>query len=144
MHIIVLSAGKTKAPFDSIAVEYYRRASGFAKIESLTLKDDASFEDKILHLKDRRGAKLILLDEAGENLDSVSFARMLENSELHSEKLLFAIGPADGFSKALKRKADFLLSLSSFTFPHDFVVAIFAEVLYRSLSIKAGHPYHRA
>ncbi len=143
MKIIIVGSGKIKDPFASIAERYFKRMSVFADIERISFKDNKNFEEKLVRVKERSKSALILLDESGKTFSSREFADFLIKKELSSEKLLFAIGPADGFSNYAKNKADMLLSLSSFTFAHDFASAIFAEVLYRGLSIKAGHPYHR-
>ncbi len=143
MKITVINSGKIKEPFASIAKSYHKRSRAFVKLDELSLKDDSKFEAKLLSLKEKLNARLILLDERGITMSSRDFAGFLKKKELQSENLLFVTGPADGFSDEIKQTADSLFSLSSFTLAHDFANALFAEVLYRSLSIKANHPYHR-
>ncbi len=143
MKITVLSCGKIKEPFLSIANEYFKRSQRFAKVEDLFYKESIDYEEKVVELKNKLKAKLILLDEKGWEPNSRDFAGFLSKSELDGNNLLFVLGCADGHSDSIKENADKLLSLSKLTFPHDFAAAIFAESLYRALSIKAGHPYHR-
>jgi len=143
MKITVLSCGKVKEPFLSIAEEYFKRTQRFANLEQLFYKENADYEEKVLALKDKLKAELILLDEKGWEPSSQDFANFLSKAEMGGKNLLFVLGCADGHTKALREKADKLLSLSKLTFPHDFAAAIFAEALYRALSIKVGHPYHR-
>ncbi len=141
MKITIVSAGKPKEPFLSIFKEYTKRSGRFIKIEYLFLKDNKDFETKILNKK--KGRLLILLDENGKEYSSKQFADFLIKEEQLGKELLFVIGSTNGHSKELKENADFLISLSRFTFPHEFALAIFSEVLYRSISIKFAHPYHR-
>ena len=86
---------------------------------------------------------IIILDERGQNLTSISFANKLEQIALNSPHICFIIGGADGIHADLKAKADLILQLSSFTFPHALVRVIVLEQLYRAISILNNHPYHR-
>lgn len=56
--------------------------------------------------------------------------------------MVFVIGGPYGFSEAVYRKADELLSLSKMTFSHQMVRMIFAEQIYRAMTIMKGEPYH--
>jgi 23S rRNA (pseudouridine1915-N3)-methyltransferase len=56
--------------------------------------------------------------------------------------MLFAIGPADGFSETARQKGDLLLSLGRMTLAHELARVVLLEQLYRSFSILKGHPYH--
>ncbi|MEE2693782.1 MAG: 23S rRNA (pseudouridine(1915)-N(3))-methyltransferase RlmH [Pseudomonadota bacterium] len=53
------------------------------------------------------------------------------------------MGGPDGLSQNIKSKADYIISLSDLTFPHQFVKIILSEQLYRSICIMRHHPYHR-
>ena len=55
--------------------------------------------------------------------------------------LVLGIGPADGWSAALKR-ADLSLAFGRITLPHELAAVVAAEQIYRALTILAGHPYH--
>ena len=59
------------------------------------------------------------------------------------QDVAFVIGSADGLDAALKRDAEAMVALSSFTLPHGLVRVMMAEQLYRATSLNAGHPYHR-
>ncbi len=86
---------------------------------------------------------VILLDEKGKSHTSESFSKYLESKMLASTKrLVFIIGGPYGFSEALYKRSNHLLSLSSMTFTHDMVRLIFLEQLYRALAIRKGLPYH--
>ena len=86
----------------------------------------------------------VLLDEKGDVLGSVAFARLLErwrNDGVRETR--FLIGAADGFDEAARAEADVLLSFGRATWPHLLARAMLAEQLFRATSILANHPYHR-
>ena len=85
---------------------------------------------------------LIALREQGECLGSIPFARRLEQFE--NERLVFVIGGADGLTAELKLQAQWQLSLSPLTFPHELARLMLVEQLFRAQSIVQGRPYHRA
>jgi 23S rRNA (pseudouridine1915-N3)-methyltransferase len=92
-----------------------------------------------------KGAFVAALDERGETLDSIAFARMLARAaEAGRRDFAFAIGGADGLDPELRSTADRALSLGPMVWPHLLVRAMLAEQLYRAASILAGTPYHRA
>ena len=86
----------------------------------------------------------ILLDEKGEQLGSVDFARRLERwRDQGKREARFLIGAADGFGDAERAGADLLLAFGRATWPHLLARAMLAEQLWRATSILANHPYHR-
>ena len=87
--------------------------------------------------------EVILLDERGKELRSLELAALLEEKLSRSPRdLVFVIGGAYGFSRAVYERADAWLSLSKMTFSHQMVRTIFAEQLYRAMTIIKGEPYH--
>jgi len=88
---------------------------------------------------------LVALDERGENLDSVAFARYLGRWRDDAvPNTIFAIGGADGLSPDLRRKAKLRMAFGSATWPHQLVRIMLLDQIYRAATILAGHPYHRA
>lgn len=85
---------------------------------------------------------LILLDEKGKEFTSVEFATWLEKREMQPQGLVFVVGGAYGFSSEVYARSNFKVSLSQMTFSHQLIRAIFAEQLYRAVSIIEGLPYH--
>ena len=85
----------------------------------------------------------IALDQNGEKLSSEKFAKNLDIWQQNYSNLYFFIGGPDGLSQNIKSKADYIISLSDLTFPHQFVKIILSEQLYRSICIMKNHPYHR-
>jgi len=87
--------------------------------------------------------ELILLDENGNEFSSVEFARFLEKKMVSGiKRLFFVIGGPYGFSQAVYSRANGKTSLSKMTFSHQMVRLIFAEQLYRAMTILKGEPYH--
>ena len=86
----------------------------------------------------------ILLDEKGEQLGSLDFARRLERwRDDGRREARFMIGGADGFDDADRAAADLLIAFGRATWPHLLARAMLAEQLFRATSILANHPYHR-
>ncbi|QQS50011.1 MAG: 23S rRNA (pseudouridine(1915)-N(3))-methyltransferase RlmH [Bacteroidota bacterium] len=86
---------------------------------------------------------IILLDEKGKSFTSLEFANQLQRHFNAGHKnIYFVVGGAYGFSDAVYKRAQEMLSLSKMTTTHQLVRLIFAEQIYRALSILSGHPYH--
>ena len=86
----------------------------------------------------------ILLDEKGEQLGSLAFARRLERwRDGGIRETRFLIGGAEGFGDAERAGAGLLLAFGKATWPHLLARAMLAEQLFRATSILANHPYHR-
>jgi 23S rRNA (pseudouridine1915-N3)-methyltransferase len=86
---------------------------------------------------------LVALDEKGRSCTTVELARRLEGWRRDGRDIAFVIGGADGLDPELKHGAALVLSLSSFTLPHQLVRVLLAEQLYRGVSLLQNHPYHR-
>lgn len=111
-----------------------------------------SWPTKVTELPDRGGvlpdaaanAITVVLDERGQALSSMEFAKKLEGwRDTGRRETRFLIGAADGHEEELRGKADLLLSFGPATWPHMLTRAMLAEQLFRATSILAGHPYHR-
>ena len=107
---------------------------------------------RVSELPDRGGTPIkpasnsvtVALDERGEALSSMEFARQLEAwRDGGKREARFLIGAADGLSEDERASADLLLSLGPATWPHLLARAMLAEQLFRATSILANHPYHR-
>jgi 23S rRNA (pseudouridine1915-N3)-methyltransferase len=91
----------------------------------------------------RAPAYAVLLDSRGKQLSSEELAeRVGRLRDDGTQRLVFAIGPADGWSDAARQRADMLLSLGRITLPHQLARVVLAEQVYRAFTILAGHPYH--
>lgn len=102
---------------------------------------EAEGEKLIQKLKDDE--QVVLLDERGKQLCSKSLATRLADWQSDGRDLCFVIGGPDGVSGNVRKRADFVWSLSQLTLPHGLARALLAEQLYRAWSLQTGHPYHR-
>jgi 23S rRNA (pseudouridine1915-N3)-methyltransferase len=134
--------GKTKNPaIQSLTYEYLKRLRQFAEAEGVVLKDEAA----LIKLWEGRGArrKLVLLDSRGKQFSSEELAGFLrEHQDRNPLPLVFAIGPADGFSDQLRARADFVLSIGKMTLAHELARVVLLEQVYRAFTVLKGHPYH--
>jgi len=136
--------GKTKNPaIQSLTDEYLKRLRQFAEAEGAAVEDEAA----LLKLcgYEGKGAKrrLVMLDSRGKQVSSEELAGFLrEHQDRNPAPLVFAIGPADGFSEELRRKADFVCSIGKMTLAHELARVVLLEQVYRAFTILKGHPYH--
>jgi 23S rRNA (pseudouridine1915-N3)-methyltransferase len=91
-----------------------------------------------------RNSRTIVLDEKGDQLSSLEFAKLLEKwRDDGVTETRLCLGAADGFDDAGRAQADRLIAFGKATWPHMMARAMLAEQLYRATSILANHPYHR-
>ena len=144
MKLTIAWIGKTKNPaIQSLTDEYVKRLRQFAEAEGVSLKDETA----LLKLcgRDGRNARrgLVLFDSRGRQLSSEEFAQFLrERQERNPAPLVFAIGPADGFSETALKEADSVVSLGKMTIAHELARVVVLEQIYRAFTILKGHPYH--
>ncbi len=106
-------------------------------------KSQKDEEEKILKRIESQ-AVIIILDELGDGLKSLDFAKTLENFKNNGERhIQFIIGGADGLTDIVRDRADILLSFGQQTWPHLLARVMLLEQIYRAEQIIAGHPYHR-
>ena len=87
---------------------------------------------------------LVLLDSHGRQFSSESLAEWIKGERDGGRQLLiFAVGPANGWSEAARSRAGMLLSLGPMTLPHELAYLVLVEQVYRAFTILEGHPYHR-
>jgi 23S rRNA (pseudouridine1915-N3)-methyltransferase len=136
--------GKTKEPaIQSLTDEYLKRLSHYADAQGMALKDESALQK--LCSGNARSAKntLVLLDSHGKQLSSEEFAKFLGNHQDRNPlPLLFAVGPANGFTTEIRGEANLLLSLGKMTVAHELARVVLLEQLYRAFTILKGHPYH--
>jgi 23S rRNA (pseudouridine1915-N3)-methyltransferase len=122
------------APIMPVTVREIRRGAG------VRAADDEA-ERMLRHVGD---VALWALDERGTLLSSAAFARMLATlGRTGARDLTLAIGGASGLGAAVRRRADFVWSLSPLTFLHEMARLIVLEQIYRAVKINRGEPYHR-
>ena len=144
MKIKVAWVGKTKDPaIQALTADYMERLGHYVEVEGCVLQGEAS----LLKLRERSGPRpahtLVLLDSRGKQLSSEELARFLDDHQNRNpQPLLFAIGPADGFSDQARNSAPLVLSLGKMTLTHELARVVLLEQLYRACTILKGHPYH--
>jgi len=86
---------------------------------------------------------LLLTDSRGKQLSSEDLAENVGRlRDTGAQTLIFAIGPADGWSAVALKRADLTVAFGRITLPHELAAVVAAEQIYRALTILAGHPYH--
>jgi 23S rRNA (pseudouridine1915-N3)-methyltransferase len=155
MKIALLQTGKTSDKHIAEVADLYAvRIKKYSVFEIITLPDLKNTKNmSVQEQKLKEGKKIIqslgiddyvvLLDENGKELRTVGFSALMEKLFMFPKKrIIFIIGGPWGFSDEVYNRADFRLSLSKMTFPHQLVRLLFLEQLYRVFTIIKGEPYH--
>lgn len=159
MKITILAVGKVKEPFyRDAAAEYVKRLGRYVKLEIIEVVDEktpdhAGGQEAAL-IREKEGARLerripqqayvIALAIEGKQLDSVELSEKIQRLGVSGEShIVFVIGGSLGLSPAVLKRADFLLSFSRMTFPHQLMRVILLEQVYRSFRIIQKEPYHK-
>jgi len=155
MKITLLQTGKTTDKNVSALVDLYaRRIKKYSVFEIITLPELKNTKNvSVQGQKIKEASKIlqslneddyiILLDEKGKELRTLEFSGVLEKMFFMPKKrIVFVIGGPWGFSQAVYDRADYKLSLSKMTYPHQLVRLLFLEQLYRVFTIIRGEPYH--
>jgi 23S rRNA (pseudouridine1915-N3)-methyltransferase len=127
---------RPRLPLELIQVPAARRGSG-------DLARALAEEGKRLLAATRPQDHVVLLDERGKARTSLELSRWLGARLQGGSNLVFLVGGADGFAPPVIARADERVSLSTLTLPHALVRVVFAEQLYRAVTLLDGHPYHR-
>ena len=145
MAVTVHAIGRLKRGPETELVERYTKRLKRLKTTVRELPERASKdqEGEALLASIPASAFVLALDEHGEDLPSVKFARLLGDQLDQGRDLAFVIGGADGLSDAVKQRADILLRFGRMTWPHQIVRGLLFEQIYRAETILLGHPYHR-
>jgi 23S rRNA (pseudouridine1915-N3)-methyltransferase len=142
--------GKTKEPaIQALTDEYLKRISRYVPVEGLALRDETA----LMQMSGRatletsrvsRGKLTIaLMDSRGKELSSEEWARFLgDYQDRNPLPLVFAIGPANGFSEETRASAHHTFSFGKMTLAHELARVVLLEQIYRAFTILKGHPYH--
>ena len=157
MRISVICVGRVKEQYlrDAIA-EYSKRLGRYCKLDIVEVADEKTPE----HASD--GLERQIKAKEGERIakhirdDAFVIALAIEGKQLTSEQLAakindlglpshiqLIIGGSLGLDPAILKRADYLLSFSKMTFPHQLMRVILLEQIYRAYKINAGEPYHK-
>ena len=159
MKITLVTVGKIKEKFFEDAIkEYSKRLSRYCKLEILQVADEKTPEGASeaveLQIKEKEGQRILSLirDDAyvialaieGKMLDSEELAERIEKLGVSGiSQIVFVIGGSLGLSAQVMKRADYALSFSRMTFPHQLMRVILLEQIYRSYRIIKGEPYHK-
>jgi 23S rRNA (pseudouridine1915-N3)-methyltransferase len=141
--VLHISEAKQERWFRAEFDLYIRRLRTYATVELMRLRDESGMLTSAARQSGRTAPWLVLLDSRGKTLSSEQLAaRIGEERDSGRQEIIFAIGPADGWSATARERADLLLSFGPMTYPHELARVMLAEQLYRAFTILAGHPYH--
>jgi 23S rRNA (pseudouridine1915-N3)-methyltransferase len=134
--------------FQPVANHYLERLAPYTPVETPNYRSEAAFTESVAALRARTAPTLVLLDSRGKTLSSEELARWIERRrDEGTQNLVFAIGPADGWSQGARsslapQPGNLLLSFGPMTLPHQLARVVLIEQLYRAFTILANHPYH--
>ena len=159
MKITLVTVGKIKEKFFEDAIkEYSKRLSRYCKLEILQVADEKTPEGASeaveLQIKEKEGQRILSLirEDAyvialaieGKMLDSEELAERIEKLGVSGiSQIVFVIGGSLGLSAQVMKRADYALSFSRMTFPHQLMRVVLLEQIYRSYRIMNHQPYHK-
>ncbi len=159
MKITLITVGKIKEKYFTDAIlEYSKRLSRYCKLEIVEVADEKTpdgasegLENQIKEKEGERilakipdGAYVVALAIEGKQLSSEELADKMEKwNVMGVSHLVFIIGGSLGLTPKVLSKADFKLSFSPMTFPHQLMRVILLEQIYRSFRIRNHEPYHK-
>lgn len=144
--IKIICLGKLKEKYLSELVsDYASRINKYHKLELIELKDEEDLEREANNILKYIGANdyVITLEIEGKEIDSVSFAELLDKTFITHSTITFIIGSSTGLSKIVKDRSNYKLSFSHFTFPHGLFRGILLEQIYRACKINNHENYHK-
>lgn len=159
MNINVICIGKLKEKYwkDAIA-EYSKRLSGYCSFKIIELKEsklpaNASPADELKVMENEGRSILgkigdsdyvVALEVEGKLLDSPELAKKMQSTFASGKSTIdFIIGGSLGLSDGVKKRADFGLSFSRMTFPHQMMRVVLLEQIYRGFKIINNEAYHK-
>ena len=159
MKITLVTVGKIKERYFEDAIkEYSKRLGRYCRLDIIQVQDektpDGAGEAMERQIKDKAGQRILSNIKDGAYVIALAIeGRMLSSEELASRlqklgvdgisHIVFVIGGSLGLSDEVMRRADFALSFSKMTFPHQMMWVVLLEQVYRSYRIMAGEPYHK-
>ena len=146
----IICVGKIKEKYFASAIEEYsKRISRYTNLEIIEVPDEAlegtalKKEGERILSKIKDSDYVITLEIEGNFLSSLEFARKIDNNFNCNKNLTFVIGGSYGLDEAVKRRSDYRLSFSKFTFPHQLFRVLLFEQIYRAFKINHNENYHK-
>ena len=144
--IRLLCVGKLKEEYlKSLVMDYNKRINKYHSLEIVEVKD----EDSLLKERDslkkhfKNNEFRIALCIEGQSFDSVTFAKMLDESFIKYPCITFVIGSSLGLHDEIKNACNLKISFSKMTFPHGLFRALLLEQIYRGFKINNNETYHK-
>jgi len=138
-----LSSRDPRDPFAQLVIMYLQRCSKFAQCDEQSFRTEEALFEWIDRQQRRAPSITVLLDSRGRQMTSEAFSQWLgKQRDTATQQIVFAIGPANGWSETSRKRATLLLSLGQMTFAHALARVVLAEQIYRAFTILTGHPYH--
>lgn len=146
MHVTLAHVGarpQAKDNFNSLTSTYLERCALFAHCQAESFRTESALLEWLGRQQGRTPATAVLLDSRGRQMTSEALAAWLgARRDDGTQHIVFAIGPASGWSDLARTRAQLLLSLSPLTLAHSLARLVIAEQIYRAFTILSGHPYH--
>ncbi len=140
-HIGARAGAKTE--FEPTVHGYLERSTALARCRSEVFRSEVAFLEWLDKQPGRTTAIAVLLDSRGRQMTSEVFAQWIgARRDEGSQHVVFAVGPASGWSDAARNRAQLLLSFGQMTMAHALARLVMAEQIYRACTILTGHPYH--
>ena len=159
MNIKIIAVGKIKEKYMKEGIkEYLKRLSKYCNLEIIEVEDEKAPENlskkDIEIIKNKEGRKLlskipqnsfiISLEIEGKEISSEELSKKMEDLMVSGiNDITFIIGGSLGLSQEVRNKANYKLSFSKMTFPHQLMRIILLEQIYRGFRIIRGEPYHK-
>ncbi len=159
MNITIVCIGKLKERYWTEAVqEYDKRLSKYCTIAINELREEKSpdnpseaeeaavkeAEGKSILKQIKKDAYVIALEIQGKEMTSEALSEKIHNLGISGKSdVVFVIGGSLGLSDEVLTRADFRLSFSKMTFPHQMMRVVLLEQIYRSFKIMRNEPYHK-
>ncbi|WP_446745268.1 23S rRNA (pseudouridine(1915)-N(3))-methyltransferase RlmH [Silvibacterium acidisoli] len=141
--LVAIAPRSRSGPFEELSSEYLSRLQPYAPAEAQLYRTSAAFFEATEKQKARTSPVLVLLDPRGKQLSSEQLAQWISRQrDEGQQQIVFAIGPADGWSDEERRRATLLWSFGPLTLPHELARVVLSEQVYRAFTIMNGHPYH--
>ena len=156
MNISIIAIGKIREKFIKDGVdEFIKRIRPYSPLKVIEIEPEdiryACKEIKGLEVEAEKilnqipgNAYVIALDIQGKQLDSQDFASKIKEINASGlNQLVFIIGGSIGLNDKVKKRADYSLSFSKMTFPHQLARLLLLEQIYRAFKISNNEPYHK-
>jgi 23S rRNA (pseudouridine1915-N3)-methyltransferase len=143
MKLRIAWVGKTKeSAIQALTAEYVKRIARYNTVETTEASSEAGVL-KVFEKSGRTAPVFVALDPRGKQMNSEALAEFIkQHLERGTQELVFAIGPADGWSAEALKCSQVKLSLGLMTLPHELARVVLVEQVYRAFTILNNHPYH--